>query len=86
MAIEKKMLIMSDEQFIEEVFEIAFGDNAINKKFGKREVLDRLHRYSFDAYRWERSENAILRKGQEDKHIEDYQDFLNTKYVYEEKQ
>ena len=37
---------MSTEEFIEEVFEIAFGDNAINRGFTYREVLAMLHNFN----------------------------------------
>ena len=32
--------------FIENVFEVAFGDDAINKKFSYQEVLDKLDEFS----------------------------------------
>lgn len=32
--------------FIENVFEVAFGDDAINKKFTYQEVLDKLDEFS----------------------------------------
>jgi hypothetical protein len=34
------------EQFIENVYEIAFGDNAINRDFEREEVLDKIKEYS----------------------------------------
>lgn len=37
---------MSDKEFIENVFELAFGDNAINRNFGRQEVLDQLREFS----------------------------------------
>ena len=40
------------KQFIEEVFEIAFGDNAINRDYSMGEVLDRLMEFSDDALRY----------------------------------
>mgnify|MGYP003112372401 CR=1 FL=1 len=40
---------MTNTEFVEEVFEIAFGDNAINRDFSKREVLNRLRKFSDDA-------------------------------------
>ena len=33
---------MKKEQFIEEVFEVAFGDNAINRDFSYEEVIQEL--------------------------------------------
>lgn len=40
---------MDDKEFIENVFEIAFGDNAINKDYSKEEVLEKLRQFSDDA-------------------------------------
>lgn len=40
---------MDDKEFIENVFEIAFGDNAINKDYSKEEVLKTLRQFSDDA-------------------------------------
>ena len=44
---------MTDKQFIEEVYEIAFGGNAINRDFSFEEVLKELLRFSDDALKWE---------------------------------
>jgi len=37
---------MTEREFIEEVFEIAFGDDAINRDFSYEEVLARLREFS----------------------------------------
>ena len=37
---------MTEREFIEEVFEIAFGDDAINRDFSYEEVLGRLREFS----------------------------------------
>ena len=47
---------MNKDQFIEEVFEIAFGDNAINRDFSMGEVLDRLMEFSNNALKYEEEE------------------------------
>ena len=44
--------VQSPKQFIEEVIEIAFGDNAINRDYSMGEVLDRLMEFSDDALRY----------------------------------
>ena len=44
--------VQSVPQFIEEVYEIAFGYNAINRDFSMGEVLDQLMQYSDDALRF----------------------------------
>lgn len=41
---------MKTKKFVEEVFEIAFGDNAINREFKKKEVLERLRYFSDRSY------------------------------------
>lgn len=49
---------MTDQQFIEQVFEIAFGDDAYNKGYYKDEVLGRLRNFSDFAQKWEEQENV----------------------------
>jgi hypothetical protein len=39
--------------FIENVFEIAFGDNAINRNFTPEEVIEQLKTFSINALKWE---------------------------------
>ena len=38
-----------EKEFVEDVFEIAFGDNAINRDFSYEEVLERLREFSNKA-------------------------------------
>ena len=40
---------MNDIEFIEKVYEIAFGDNAINRDFDSLEVLEKLREFSDKA-------------------------------------
>ena len=40
---------MTNLEFIEEVYEIAFGDNAINREFTMQDVLDQLRQFSDDS-------------------------------------
>ena len=47
---------MDKDQFIEEVFDIAFGDNAINRDFSMGEVLDKLMEFSNNALKYEEGE------------------------------
>ena len=44
--------VQNSQQFIEEVFEIAFGDDAMNRNYSMGEVLDRLMEFSDDALRY----------------------------------
>ena len=46
---------MNQKQFIEEVFEIAFGENAINRDFSFEEVLETLTKFSDNALIFEES-------------------------------
>ena len=48
--------VKSPEAFIEEVFEIAFGDNAINRDFSMGEVLDKLMEFSNNSLKYEEGE------------------------------
>jgi len=47
---------MDDHEFIEAVFEIAFGDNAINRGFTHEEVVDRLREFSDKHLIWEENQ------------------------------
>jgi hypothetical protein len=44
---------LKDKDFIETVFEIAFGDDAINKGFTKQEVIAKIQEYSDNALLYE---------------------------------
>jgi hypothetical protein len=44
---------MTDKQFREAIFEIAFGDNAINKGYSYEEVIAVLREFSDDALKYE---------------------------------
>lgn len=46
--------VMTKDEFVEEVFELAFGDNAINRDFRYAEVLMQLKDFSDDALLLER--------------------------------
>jgi hypothetical protein len=40
---------MNDQKFIERVFELAFGDNAIERDYTREEVLEKLREFSDNA-------------------------------------
>lgn len=44
---------MNDKTFIEQAYEIAFGDDAINRDFSHKEVLEKLMEFSNNALNWE---------------------------------
>ena len=44
---------MTDKEFIEAVYEIAFGHDAINRNFGHAEVIEQLEEYNEDSLKWE---------------------------------
>ena len=46
---------MSKEEFIAEVYEIAFGENAINRGFSFDEVIEELREFSDNALAFEES-------------------------------
>ena len=46
---------MNQKQFIEEVFEIAYGENAINRNFTFEEVIETLREFSDNALIFEES-------------------------------
>ena len=43
----------TDKQFIDAVYEIAFGDGAINRNFGHAEVIEELEKFSNDSLKWD---------------------------------
>ena len=47
---------MTKNQFIEEIYEIAFGDNAINRDFSFEEVIERIQEFSDNALKYEEGE------------------------------
>ncbi len=50
--IPNSYLTMETKQFIEQVYEIAFGDNAINRNFSHDEVIDALKEINEDSVKW----------------------------------
>ena len=44
---------MNNKQFIEQVYEIAFGDIAINRKFSHEEVIEQLKEINEDSVKWD---------------------------------
>ena len=50
---------MKKDEFVEEVFQIAFGFDAINKDYSYDEVIDQLLEFSEDALKYEESEGLI---------------------------
>ena len=53
---------MNDKDFIEEVFEIAFGDDAINRDFSYEEVLERLREFSDESFAMDSSDVEMLQE------------------------
>ena len=49
---------MNDKDFIETVYEIAYGENAINKGFTKDEVIARIQEYSDLSLEYEEQKEA----------------------------
>ena len=50
---------MKKDEFIEEVFEIAFGDDAINKGYSYDDVINQLIEFSEHALVYEESEGLV---------------------------
>ena len=44
---------MTDKQFIEAVYELAFGHDAINRNFGHAEVIEQLEEFNEDSLKWD---------------------------------
>jgi len=45
--------------FKEQIFEIAFGFNAINRDFSEEEVIKKIEEYSNNALKWENENEEI---------------------------
>ena len=55
----------TDKQFIEAVYEIAFGDGAINRNFGHAEVIEELEKFSNDSLKWDSIPDEDKEEGEE---------------------
>ena len=44
---------MNDKDFIERVYELAFGHDAINRNIGHGEVLEQLEEFNEDSLKWD---------------------------------
>ena len=44
---------MNNKEFIEKVYEIAFGHDAINRNFSHAEVIEQLEEYNEDSLKWD---------------------------------
>ena len=44
---------MNNQEFIEKVYEIAFGHDAINRNFSHAEVIEQLEEYNEDSLKWD---------------------------------
>ena len=57
MPIDKSWTIEKDrERFINEIAEIAFGENAIERGYDMHEVIDQIYEFSDHALKWEEGE------------------------------
>ena len=51
---------MNKEEFIEQVYEIAFGDDAVNKKYSDEEVIARIREFSDSSLKYEQGFNIMM--------------------------
>jgi len=49
----------TNEKFIAEIYELAFGEDAINRDFSHGEVIEKLKEFSDHAYKWEEQEGLL---------------------------
>ena len=57
MPIDKSWTIEKDrERFINEIAEIAFGEDAIERGYDMQEVIDQIYEFSDHALKWEEGE------------------------------
>ena len=61
MPIDKSWTIEKDrERFINEIAEIAFGEDAIERGYDMQEVIDQIYEFSDHALKWEEGEDGNL--------------------------
>ncbi len=51
--------VVLDRDFVEEVWELAFGHDAWEREFSDDEVLEKLKQYEAHALKWEEQEGLI---------------------------
>ena len=57
MPVDKSWTIEKDrERFINEIAEIAFGEDAIERGYDMQEVIDQIYEFSDHALKWEEGE------------------------------
>ena len=57
MPIDESWTVEKDrERFINEIAEIAFGENAIQRGYDMQEVIDQIYEFSDHALKWEEGE------------------------------
>ena len=57
MPVDESWTIEKDrERFINEIAEIAFGENAIERGYDMQEVIDQIYEFSDHALKWEEGE------------------------------
>ena len=57
MPVDESWTIEKDrERFINEMAEIAFGENAIERGYDMQEVIDKIYEFSDHALKWEEGE------------------------------
>ena len=61
MTIDKSLTIEKDrERFINEIAEIAFGEDAIERGYDLDEVIEKIQEFSNNALKWEEGEDGNL--------------------------
>ena len=48
-----KIMEYTDKQFIEAIYELAFGHDAINRNFGHAEVIEQIEEFNEDSLKWD---------------------------------
>ena len=43
----------TDKEFIEAIYELAFGHDAINRNFGHAEVIEQIEEFNEDSLKWD---------------------------------
>ena len=66
---------------IEDIYEIAFGEDAIHNEYTQREVLETLMEYSDKALAWDTLQEWLSEGGEEDYKLSVYMDTVLEEIV-----
>ena len=55
----------TDKEFIEAIYELAFGHDAINRNFGHAEVIEQIEEFNEDSLKWDSIPDEDKKEGED---------------------